>query len=104
MLRVFFGDAADSDDGVRAGGHGRLAALPFPFPLPVGAFVAGPSNSSSSPPQDAVPSVLMLSTLTHFERCAGDGSHPSLDSWSLSGKLSWSSSLKKVTEGSAKLC
>ena len=51
----FFGGAADSDDGVRAGG--RLTA----FPLPVGTLAASPGNSSSPPLQDTVPSVRALS-------------------------------------------
>jgi len=84
----FFGDAADSDNGVRTGGG--LAALHFP--LPIGVLVARPGKSSSSPPQDAVPSVLRISTLTRFERRTGDVSGPNPDSGSLSGKLWWFSS------------
>ena len=64
----FFSDAADSDNGVRTGG--RLAAFPFPFPI--GILVASPGKSSSPPPQDAVPSVLTISTLTRFELHTGD--------------------------------
>jgi len=97
----FLGGAADWDDGVRAGGG--LAA----FPLPVGALVASLGNPLSSPPQDAVPSVLAVSALVRFGWLAGDASGPSPDWGLLSGKLSWtdscSSSLKKVTEESAEL-
>ena len=99
----FFGDVADWDDSVRAGG--RLAALPFPFPfsLPVGALATSPSNSSSSLPRDTVSSGSTISTLTRSERRSEDASGPSPDSGSLSGKLLWSSSLNHVMEGSAEL-
>jgi len=87
----------DWDDGVCAGG--RLAALRLPFSFPAGALAANLGNSSLSPPYDAVSSVLMISTLTSFERCTGDASGPSLDSGSLSGKLLWSLSFKMVWKG-----
>jgi len=61
----FFGDAADSDDGVRAGGRlAGVAASPLPVSFSVGALAASPGNSSPPPPQDAVPSVLTMSTPT----------------------------------------
>ena len=73
-----FGDAADSDDDVRAGGG--PVGLPFPVPLCVGALAASPGNSSSSPPQNTVLSVSVMSILMRFEQRAGDGSRPSPDS------------------------
>ena len=57
-----FGDAADSDDDVCA--DGRLVGLPFTFPLRVDAMAASPDSTSSPPPQDTIPWVLAMSTLT----------------------------------------
>ena len=45
-----FGDAADSEDGVRAGGH--RVALPFPFPLRVGNLAGNYSLPPRAPSQD----------------------------------------------------
>ena len=75
-----FGDDADLGDGVWA--CGRLVALLVTFPLRVGALAQlaeSPGNFSSIPPQETVPSVLRISTLTRFEQRAGDGSHLSPD-------------------------
>ena len=48
------------------GGFGRQCSrwwsLPCRFPLPVGTFGASPGNTLSSPPHDAVSSVLVIST------------------------------------------
>ena len=73
-----FGNAADSDDGVCAGG--RLVALSFPFPLRAGTLAASPGHSLSPLLQDAVTFVLTISTLTHFERRGGDAGRLSPDS------------------------
>ena len=67
-----FGDAADSDDGVCA--DGRLVALSFPFPLRAGTSAASPGHSLSPLTRDAIPLVLTISTLTHFEQRGGDAS------------------------------
>ena len=68
-----FGDAVDSEDGVCAGG--RRVTLPFPFPLRVGALAADYSSPPQAPPQDSVPSMLTMLTLTRFEGRAGESSH-----------------------------
>ena len=67
-----FGDATDSEDGICAGG--RRVALPFPFPLRVGALAANYSSPPRDPPQDNVTLVLTILTLTRFERRAGESS------------------------------
>ena len=97
------GDAADSDDGVCAGG--RPSCL-LAVSLSLARWRFGSKSrqtfiASATGDRLSVPTV---STLTHVEQRAGDDSHPSPNSGSLLGKLLWSSSLNKLPKGPAERC